>query len=76
MCIEVHVGGLLQFIDSVDEREQEKLEEGDHVAAVFGVICVVFLECGQQGLVEHVFCGAQCLGLRGMTLMDNFWRSG
>jgi len=47
MCIEVHVGGLLQFIDSVDEREQEKLEEGDHVAAVFGVICVVFLEGGQ-----------------------------
>lgn len=47
MCTEVHVGGLLQFIDFVDQREQEKLEEGDHVAAVFGVVCVVFLECGQ-----------------------------
>ena len=47
MCIEVHVGGLLQFIDSVDEREQEKLEEGDRVAAVIGVICVVLLEGGQ-----------------------------
>ena len=51
----VHISGLLQFVDAVNDWEEEELEEADHLSAFLCVICLAFLKGGQHVIVEDVF---------------------